>query len=138
MRIPLNARTAVLLALDRPGYGLQIIERVRQHTGGHVRLRLGSVYPALRRLREQGLVRSWGAPNPKRGRRRHYYELTPKGVAAARAQAEAIRGLLPRVPSTPPARELGRMRDRLRECAEISAFLLDLRRRTLEAQTAGA
>jgi DNA-binding PadR family transcriptional regulator len=137
MRIPLNARTAVLLALDRPGYGLQIIERVRQHTGGHVRLRLGSVYPALRRLREQGLVRSWGAPNPKRGRRRLYYELTPKGVDAARAEREAIQGLLP-VPNTPPARELARMRDRLRECAELSAFILELRRRTLEAQTAGA
>jgi DNA-binding PadR family transcriptional regulator len=137
MRIPLNARTAVLLALDRPGYGLQIIERVGQHTGGHVRLRLGSVYPALRRLREQGLVRSWGAPNPKRGRRRLYYELTPKGVDAARAQREAIQGLLP-VPSTPPAQELARMRDRLRECAELSAFVLDLRRRTLEAQAAGA
>ena len=47
MRIPLNARTAVLLALDRPGYGLQIIERVRVHTAGRIRLRLGSVYPAL-------------------------------------------------------------------------------------------
>jgi PadR family transcriptional regulator, regulatory protein PadR len=137
MRIPLNARTAVLLALDRPGYGLQIIERIRQHTEGRIRLRLGSVYPALRRLREQGLVRSWGAPNPKRGRRRLYYELTPKGVDAARAQREAIQGLLP-VPITPPPEELARMRDRLRECAELSAFVLDLRRRTLEAQTAGA
>jgi hypothetical protein len=29
------------------------------------------------------------------------------------------------------------MRDRLRECVALSAFVLDLRRRTLEAQTAG-
>jgi DNA-binding PadR family transcriptional regulator len=138
MRIPLNARTAVLLALDRPGYGLQIIERVRQHTAGRIRLRLGSVYPALRDLREQGLVRSWGAPNPKRGRRRLYYELTPKGVAAARTLREAIQGLLLPGPDEPSAQELARMRDRLRECLALSAFVLDLRRRTLEAQTAGA
>jgi DNA-binding PadR family transcriptional regulator len=138
MRIPLNARTAVLLALDRPGYGLQIIERVRQHTAGRIRLRLGSVYPALHDLGGQGLVRSWGAPNPRRGRRRLYYELTPKGVAAARAEREAIQGLLLPARNAPPAQELARMRDRLRECVALSAFVLDLRRRTREAQAARA
>ena len=138
MRIPLTARTAVLLALDRPGYGLQIIERVRQHTAGRIRLRLGSVYPALRDLGSRGLVRSWGAPHPKRGRRRLYYELTPKGVAAARAEREAIQGLLLPARNVPPAQELARMRDRLRECVALSAFVLDLRRRTGEAQAARA
>jgi len=138
MRIPLTARTAVLLALDRPGYGLQIIERVRQHTAGRIRLRLGSVYPALRDLGSRGLVRSWGAPHPKRGRRRLYYELTPKGVAAARAEREAIQGLLLPARNAPPAQELARMRDRLRECVTLSAFVLDLRRRTGEAQAARA
>jgi len=138
MRIPLNARTVILLALDRPGYGLQIIERVRQHTSGRMRLRLGSVYPALRDLGGQGLVRSWGAPHPKRGRRRLYYELTPRGVAAARAEREAIQGLLLPARNAPPAQELARMRDRLRECVALSAFVLDLRRRTREAQAARA
>jgi DNA-binding PadR family transcriptional regulator len=137
MRLPLNAQTAVLLALDRPGYGVQIIERVRQHTAGHIRLRLGSVYPALRGLRERGLVRGWSAPHPKRGRRRFYYELTPKGVAAAGVRREAIQGLLSGT-NAPPAPELARMRDRLRECVALSAFVLDLRRRTLASQTAGA
>ena len=138
MRIPLSARTAVLLALDRPGYGLRIIERVRQHTAGRIRLRLGSVYPALRDLGGQGLVRSWDAPHPKRGRRRRYYELTPKGVAAARAEREAIQGLLPPARNVPPAQELAGMRDRLRACVALSAFVLDLRRRTREAQAARA
>jgi PadR family transcriptional regulator len=135
MRIPLYARTAVLLALGRPGYGLQIIGRIRLHTAGRLRLRLGSVYPALRDLQARGLVTSWGAPNPKRGRRRVYYELTPKGMAAAREQREAIQGLL--LPGTkgPSAQELVRMRDRLRKCVALSAFVLDLRRRT---QIAGA
>src|SRR5204863_4781388 len=94
MRIPLNARTAVLLALDRPAYGLQIIGRIHLHSAGRIRLRLGSVYPALRDLRARGLVRSWGAANPKRGRRRVYYELTSEGMAVAREQREAIQGLL--------------------------------------------
>jgi DNA-binding PadR family transcriptional regulator len=133
MKIPLHARTAVLLALDRPGYGPQITERVRQRTARLIRLHLASVYSALRDLREQGLVRSWWAPNTKRGGRRLYYELTLEGVAAAQAQREAIQGLLLPETNGPSAQELARMRDRLRECVALSAFVIDLRRRTLEA-----
>jgi DNA-binding PadR family transcriptional regulator len=133
MRTLLNARTAILLALDRPGYGLQLIDRVYDQTGARVRLRLGSVYPALSDLERKRLVRSWEGPAPRRGRRRRYYELTAKGVAAARAEREALQSLLGTALKGPTANELARMREGLRECAAVSAFVLDLQRRLAKA-----
>jgi PadR family transcriptional regulator, regulatory protein PadR len=132
VKSPLAARAAILLALAEPGYGLQIIDRIRARTGGRVRLRLGSVYPALRALERQRLLRSWEVPAAKGGRRRRYYELTVKGVEAATGQRELVRDLL-----GPPAEALtpetvNAMRDRLAECAAVSAFVQDLRRRMLE------
>jgi PadR family transcriptional regulator PadR len=137
MRTPLNARTAILLALDRPGYGLQIIDRVRHQSAGHIRLRLGSVYPALSRLERSRLVRSWEVPAPGRGRRRRYYELTGKGVAAARAEREALQGLMGAAVAGPSTEEIARMRQRLRECADVSAFVLDLGERMANRRRSG-
>jgi DNA-binding PadR family transcriptional regulator len=133
----LNARTAILLALERPGYGLQIIDRVARQTSGRVRLRLGSVYPALTELEKRRLLRSWEVPGARGGRRRRYYELTPKGVAAALAQREALQALLGKAREGPRPDEIARMRDRLRECAAVSAFVLDLRRRMADAESRG-
>jgi PadR family transcriptional regulator PadR len=136
MKGPLTARAAILLSLDRPGYGLQIIERLRKQTDGRVRLRLGSVYPALRALEKSGLVRSWEIPALKGGRRRRYYELTLRGVAAAGAERELLGNLLGPAAEAPGPEAVRQMRERLDECAAVSAFVLDLRRRMLEA-TAG-
>lgn len=133
VRTLLNARTAVLLALDKPGYGLQIIERVRAQSGGRVRLRLGSVYPALGDLERRRLVRSWKVPSSGRGRRRRYYDLTPKGIATASAEREALQGLLGKTPIGPGPEEIAQMRERLRECADVSAFVLDLQDRMTDA-----
>jgi DNA-binding PadR family transcriptional regulator len=113
---------------------LQIIDRIRDQTGGRVRLRLGSVYPALRDLEKQRLVRSWEVPAARGGRPRRYYELTLKGVAAATAQREVIGDLLGGRAEVLPPETIERMRDRLGECAAVSAFVIDLRRRMLEAQ----
>jgi PadR family transcriptional regulator PadR len=131
---PLSARAAILLGLSRPGYGLQIIDRIRDQTGGRVRLRLGSVYPALRDLEKQRLVRSWEVPGARGGRRRRYYELTLKGVAAATAQREVLRDLLGGRAEVLRPETIERMRDRLGECAAVSAFVIDLRRRMIEAE----
>src|ERR671911_368875 len=98
MQTPVSARAALLQALTMPGYGLDLIARVRRGSGGRVLLRMGSVYPALLSLERQGLVRRRRkVGGQRRGRPRQYYELTLAGVQAAMDEREALLGLL-RIP----------------------------------------
>ena len=128
MESPLGSKAALLMTLlSGPGYGLDLIERVA--TGIGSRPRQGSVYPALRALERKGLVRGWDVrASPSGGRPRRYYELTPKGIAIAKAQRAAIAGFA-RTDGPPVASrtELARMRDRLEDCASLSAFAWTLR-----------
>lgn len=127
MRTPIKAGTALLLALlQGPGYGLELIERVRVR--GRIRLAQGTVYPALRGLERRKLLRSWTVSPPGAGRPRTYYELTPKGIALAQAQREAIAGFAAsEAPRVLPRRELLAMRERLFECGEVAEAALWLR-----------
>jgi PadR family transcriptional regulator PadR len=69
---------AVLASGPAHGYGL--IEVLRERSGGFFELPEGSVYPALHRLEQAGLVDSgWSEAG---GRRRRVYELTAKGRRA--------------------------------------------------------
>lgn len=97
MDTPLSARTAILSVLMHDkGFGLEIIEKVQARTAGKIVLDEGSVYPALKALEREGLVRSFeGEPLPERGGRpRRYYELTGEGRRAALEQKRAAPGLL--------------------------------------------
>ena len=80
-----------LAAGSQHGYG--IITDVREISGGRVRLRAGTLYTALDRLRAEGLI---GVDREEivEGRLRRYYRLTPMGsdllaTEAARLQANA-------------------------------------------------
>jgi DNA-binding PadR family transcriptional regulator len=129
---PLSARAALLQALVVPGYGVELIERIRRRTGGLVALRMGSVYPALGRLRREGLVRSEvEAPQGGAGRPRKYYELTPRGVETAWRQRLALSGLLRAAPHRPEDRDAEGAMRRLARCARLSASLINLRRTVL-------
>ena len=93
----IDTRLALLQAFTHgESYGLEIIERVKKLTSGHVRIVQGRVYPALRELEAQGLLESYdGPPLPERnGRPRRYYKITAAGERAARQDARAILGLL--------------------------------------------
>lgn len=95
--VALDTQTALLQALIHgESYGLELIERVTAATKGRVRIGQGRVYPVLRDMEASGLVTSHdGEPLPERaGRPRRYYELTAKGLRAARADAAALAGLL--------------------------------------------
>jgi PadR family transcriptional regulator PadR len=97
MEAPISARTAILtVLLSGKSYGLEIIDRVRERTRGHILLNEGSVYPALRALEREGLLRSFdGEPLPERGGRpRRYYELTGEGRRKAHEQRTALLRLL--------------------------------------------
>ncbi|HEY2030783.1 MAG TPA: PadR family transcriptional regulator [Myxococcales bacterium] len=96
METIITAQAALLQALIRgPGYGLDLIDRVREQTDGRVDLKNGSVYPALRTLEREGFVTSYeaDASRERGGRPRRYYKLTAEGRRAA-AETRATVGAL--------------------------------------------
>ena len=69
----------LLLAIlaDGPAHGYAIIEALRARSNEVFDLPEGTVYPALHRLEDQGLLKSsWSEDS---ARRKRIYQLTPKG-----------------------------------------------------------
>ena len=93
-----EATFLILTALaDGTQHGYGIITEVAQISDGRVRLRAGTLYTALDRLRADGLVAVDGEEVVE-GRLRRYYRLTPYGTEvlaaeAARLQANAAAAL---------------------------------------------
>jgi len=66
-----------------PAHGYAIISALRDRSGGAFDLPEGTIYPALHRLEDSGLlVSTWAEAG---GRRRRVYALTDEGVAALAA-----------------------------------------------------
>jgi DNA-binding PadR family transcriptional regulator len=87
---------AILLALadeERHGYG--IIKEVERQTDGQVRVGTGSLYAALQRLADDGLIEdSNREPDPDGDQRRRYLRLTESGREVARQEALRIARVL--------------------------------------------
>jgi len=83
----------VLKALQLgPMHGWGITERLEQGSRSALKVGQGSLYPALYRLEEQGLVAStWGSSD--NNRRARFYELTAAGRAHLAAERQAWRRL---------------------------------------------
>ncbi|MBI3449964.1 MAG: helix-turn-helix transcriptional regulator [Acidobacteria bacterium] len=130
MTSPLRTETALILALlGGPGYGLALIERVRNRSRGRIRLQQGAAYPALGTLERRGLVRSWPVNMSRSGRPRTYYELTPAGIKEAVTEREALAGFVAKEPAPVRSRrELLAMRRGLEECFDVSEFASTLER----------
>jgi PadR family transcriptional regulator PadR len=75
----------LLSVLSRsPGHGYAVITQLRDRSDGMLTLTEGSVYPALHRLEDLGLlVSEW---QPVAGRRRRLYRVTSEGSRALRAE----------------------------------------------------
>ena len=72
----------VLAALEAgPAHGYAIIEQIRRLTDGAFDLPEGTIYPALHRLEQAGLLRSDWAVSAG-ARRRRVYSLTDEGSAS--------------------------------------------------------
>src|SRR5262245_19933198 len=72
----------ILSTLERgEAHGLEILRRLEEAGCGLLRLKEGSLYPALYRLEAAGQVAAdWeAAPHGRRGARRRIYRLTDKG-----------------------------------------------------------
>ena len=70
----------VLQTLDSLGglHGYSIAARLEQVSGGALQLNMGTLYPALMRLEQRGLVLgNWGTAETNRKAR--FYALTPAG-----------------------------------------------------------
>jgi len=87
----------ILLALaDGELHGYAIMKGVAARSEGTVRLGPGTLYTALKRLLEGGLVEECGerADREKGDERRRYYRLTHIGLSVARAVAQRLDGLV--------------------------------------------
>ena len=72
----------ILSSLEQgEAHGLDILKRIEQAGSGALKLKEGSLYPALYRLEQAGLLKArWESGETKRrGARRRFYQLTNKG-----------------------------------------------------------
>ncbi|HOB75214.1 MAG TPA: PadR family transcriptional regulator [Phycisphaerae bacterium] len=100
--------TILLETISRaPMYGYQICKTVNAKTSGYFNLREGSLYPALHRLEQEGLLKAYWE-QADTGRRRKYYQITDAGrrvLAEKREQWQAFATAIQQVlaPSALPA-----------------------------------
>ena len=91
---PLTAAAVhILLALvDRDRHGLGIAEHVEAFTGGRLALGPGTLYGAVKRLLEGGLIEDSESRPKDDGDdpRRRYYRITPAGRRALEAHTLAM------------------------------------------------
>jgi DNA-binding PadR family transcriptional regulator len=81
----------ILSALtEQPLHGYGVMLAVRDLSGGRLSLRPGTLYTALDRLAEDGLL-AVDRTETDRGRLRRYYRLTDQGAATLAAEVEQVR-----------------------------------------------
>jgi transcriptional regulator len=95
-RIDLPQGTLDLLILKtlalEPQHGWGISERIQQVSSEALRIKQGSLYPALHRLERRGWIKArWGASD--NNRRAKYYELTKSGRKQLEAEESSWRKL---------------------------------------------
>ena len=62
---------------DKPIYGYRIIKAVEELSNGRIKFKVGTLYPVLKKLERNGLVKSfWSISN---GSPRKYYSISEKG-----------------------------------------------------------
>jgi PadR family transcriptional regulator len=77
-----HLETMILSTLEQgETHGLEILHRLEASGCGLLRLKEGSLYPALYRLEAAGAVKAFweSEPHGRRGARRRIYQLTTKG-----------------------------------------------------------
>jgi DNA-binding PadR family transcriptional regulator len=81
----------VLLALlDGELHGYAILQAVESRLSGKLPLRTGTMYRALARLMDEGLLERTGGSANDDDPRRRYYRITAHGRATARAEARRL------------------------------------------------
>ena len=94
--IPLRSvEVDILIAVaETPTHGYAILKEAEARGGGHPGFEIPTLYRALRRMRDEGLVRSLrGGGEEPDGRRRQYWQATSLGrdvLAAEVTRLEAV------------------------------------------------
>ncbi|MGX6606261.1 PadR family transcriptional regulator [Micromonosporaceae bacterium Da 78-11] len=90
--VPMREPTfLVLTALaGEPQHGYAVLADIAQMTGGRVRLRAGTLYAALDRLRTDGLIEV-DREEIVQSRLRRYYRLTATGERSLTVETERLR-----------------------------------------------
>lgn len=76
---------------QEPSHGYRIAQRIKERSEGVLDFKEGTLYPALHKLENDGLVASY--EEVEKGRTRRYYRITPAGLttlAADRAEWRAM------------------------------------------------
>lgn len=95
--LPLTPLTmAILLALaDDERHGYALMQDVERQSEGTLRPGTGSLYAALQRLMDDGLIaEAPGEPDPAPGRPKKVYRITEAGREMARAEARRMARVL--------------------------------------------
>jgi PadR family transcriptional regulator, regulatory protein PadR len=96
-----NLDLILLSLLERePLYGFAIIQAARERTGGYFDFKEGSLYPALHRLEQDGLLAAVLGEAGQTGRPRKYYALTDLGrqrLSDKRAEFSTFTGAVTRL-----------------------------------------
>ena len=73
------------LKTSGPLHGLEIARAIQQTSNDALQIEEGALYPALHRLRRQGLIEGEWRISDKR-RRARFYDITPEGTKALRSE----------------------------------------------------
>lgn len=96
-----NLELILLTLLERqPLYGFAIIGEARTRTDGYFEFKEGSLYPALHRLEQDGLLAAQLGEVGRNGKPRKYYAITDAGrqtLAAKRAEFANFTGAVGRL-----------------------------------------
>ncbi len=73
--------TLILEVLERePNHGYRIAQQIKQRSKGVLDFKEGTLYPALHKLENEGLIESY--EGQERGRTRRYYRIRQEGHGA--------------------------------------------------------
>lgn len=90
-----NLPLHVMLALaEEERHGWAVIKRIEELTSGLQSPSSGSLYLAMTRLEERGLIEEAEAPEAETDERRRYYRLTPLGRDVLATEVRRLSGLV--------------------------------------------
>ena len=75
-------------------HGWAVIKRIEQITSGKTCPSTGSLYLAMGRLQERGLLEDASAPSDEKDQRRRFYRLSALGQRVLSAESQRLSGLV--------------------------------------------